>query len=234
MMTSRSSKICGRHLCLVLNTLIVFLCYQEIAASQEPIESVAQGISVLGEVNKPGVYPAVSSHKLFDMISAAGGTTPKAGPDILITHRNEPNNVRKITWSNEPDKQRDANVDVFPGDTILVTKGPMVYVVGDVKLPGGFIIDKSDGLTVLQALAMAQGTNPTASLAHAKIIRKISDGPEQTPINLKQILMGRAEDLKLNAGDILLVPTATSRMEPGNNVCSKPCLYDSPLYGLPR
>jgi hypothetical protein len=49
MMTSRSSKIRGRHLCLVLNTLIVFLCYQEIAASQERIESVPQGISVLDE-----------------------------------------------------------------------------------------------------------------------------------------------------------------------------------------
>jgi len=205
MMTSRSSKIYGRHLGLVLNTLIVFLCYQEIAASQEPIESVPQGISVLGEVTKPGVYPAVSTRKLFDMISAAGGTTQKAGRDILITHRNQPNNIQKVTLSSNADKQM-SDVDVFPGDTIVVTKAPIVYVIGDVHLPGGFIIDESKGLTVLQALALAQGARGTAQLNSIRIIHHTEQGAWETPIDLKKILEDKAADVKLEADDILFVP----------------------------
>jgi polysaccharide biosynthesis/export protein len=186
---------------LALTTLIVLLAYQGIAASQD-----SQAISVLGEVQKPGVYPVSSARKLFDMISAAGGTTLKAGREILITHRNQPDTVRKITLSNEPDKEREANVDVFPGETIMVTKAPVVYVVGDVRSPGGFIIDKSKGLTVLQALALAQGTTSTAKLNSGRIIHQTEQGAIERPIDLRKILEGKAADVMLEADDILFVP----------------------------
>jgi len=170
-----------------------------------------QGISVLGEVSKPGVYPALSARKLFDMISVAGGTTPKSGRDILITHRGQPDQVQKITFSSETDKQMEANVDVFPGDTIVVTKAPIVYVVGDVRLPGGFVVDKSNGLTILQALALAQGATNTARLNSSKLIHKTEEGPKETPIFLKKILEGKAKDLKLEADDILFVPHSATK-----------------------
>jgi polysaccharide export outer membrane protein len=171
----------------------------------------SQGISVLGEVTKAGVYPVLSARKLFDMISAAGGTTPKAGRDILITHRTEPNQVQKVTFSSETDKQMEANVDVFPGDTIVVTKAPIVYVVGDVRLPGGFVVDKSNGLTILQALALAQGATTTAALNGSRLIHKTDEGPKETPIQLKKILEGKAKDLKLEADDILFVPHSAGK-----------------------
>jgi len=53
-------------------------------------EYATQGISVLGEVQKPGIYPLLGSRKLFDAISVAGGTTPKAGRYALVTRRNDP------------------------------------------------------------------------------------------------------------------------------------------------
>lgn len=105
----------------------------------------------------------------------------------------------------------DVNVDVFPGDTIVVTKAPIVYVVGDVRLPGGFILDKSNGLTILQALALAQGATNTAALNSSKLIRKTADGPHETPVYLKKILTGKAEDLNLEADDILFVPHSTAK-----------------------
>jgi len=170
----------------------------------------SQGISVLGEVTKPGVYPVLTARKLFDMLSAAGGTTPKAGRDILISHRSSPD-VKKLTFSSDTDKQMDTNVDVFPGDTIVVTKAPIVYVVGDVRLPGGFVVDKSNGLTILQALALAQGATTTAALNRSKLIHKTDEGPKETPIYLKKILAGKANDLKLEADDILFVPHSTGK-----------------------
>ena len=170
----------------------------------------SQGISVLGEVTKPGVYPVLTARKLFDMLSAAGGTTPRAGRDILISHRSSPD-VKKLTFSSDTDKQMDANVDVFPGDTIVVTKAPIVYVVGDVRLPGGFVVDKSNGLTILQALALAQGATNTAKLNSSKVIHKTGEGPKETPIYLKKILEGKQKDLKLEADDILFVPHSASK-----------------------
>src|SRR5260370_31181515 len=59
-------------------------------------EYATQGISVLGEVQKPGIYPLLGSRKLYDVISAAGGTTPKAGRYVLITRRNDPEHSIRV------------------------------------------------------------------------------------------------------------------------------------------
>jgi len=169
-------------------------------------ELATQGISVLGEVQKPGVYPILGPRKLFDLISVAGGTTPKAGRDITITPRANPQMLRTVTLSDDPQKSMKANIEVYPGDTVVVSKAGVVYVVGDVRLPGGFIIDRDKDLTVLQALALAQGTTPNADLNHSKVLHKTPTGVKQTPILLKRVLSGKAEDLKLQADDILFVP----------------------------
>jgi polysaccharide export outer membrane protein len=102
-------------------------------------------------------------------------------------------------------------VDVRPGDTIMVSHAGIVYVVGDVGKPGGFLIDNNDRLTVLQALALAQGTNRTASLNHAKLIRKTEAGREEVPVPLKKILASKVPDRMLADGDILFVPTSGAK-----------------------
>jgi polysaccharide biosynthesis/export protein len=174
-------------------------------------EFATQGISVLGEVQHPGVYPVLGARKLFDMISVAGGTTPRAGREFLISHRDHPDDAYKVVVSKDDEKQMEANGNVIPGDTIVVTKAPIVYVVGDVRLPGGFIVDKGTGLSILQALALAQGATPTASLNNCKLIHKTPEGAKETPIRLKKILEGKAEDVNLQADDILFVPRSAAK-----------------------
>lgn len=169
-------------------------------------ELATQGISVLGEVQKPGVYPILGPHKLFDMISQAGGTSPTAGREVMISHRATPGITQTVLLSGDPKQSIKANVDVYPGDTIMVSKAGVVYVVGDVHLPGGFILDKTKDLTVLQALALAQGANSFAALNNSKLIRKTPNGVVETPIYLKKILEGKAEDPKLQSEDILFIP----------------------------
>jgi polysaccharide export outer membrane protein len=169
-------------------------------------ELATQGISVLGEVEKPGIYPILGPRKLFDLISAAGGTSPRAGNRILIARRANPQDVQTVILSDDPKKSLTANVDILPGDTVVVSKAGVVYVVGDVRLPGGFVMDKDKALTVLQALALAQGAGTYASLNHSKLIHRASDGVHETPIPLKKIIEGKAEDPKLQADDILFIP----------------------------
>jgi polysaccharide export outer membrane protein len=99
---------------------------------------------------------------------------------------------------------------VLPGDTIVVSKAGIVYVVGDVRLPGGFIMENGN-ITVLKALALAQGTNPTAALNKTRLIRTADGKRQETPLALKQVLSNKAEDLTLRSGDILFVPSSAAK-----------------------
>jgi len=98
-------------------------------------------------------------------------------------------------------------VPVMPGDIVVVSKAGIVYVVGDVHLPGGFVLENSN-LTVLQAIAMAQGTNSTAKLDKTILIRKNAEGHEQIPIPLSQIMSAKSPDIKLQPDDIVFVPVS--------------------------
>src|SRR5262249_23771213 len=94
-------------------------------------EYATQGVSVLGEVQKPGVYPLLGSRTLFDMLSAASGTTQTAGNKVYITHRDRPQQPEIISLTYDAKGVVQSNVPVFPGDTIIVQKAGMVYVVGN-------------------------------------------------------------------------------------------------------
>jgi polysaccharide export outer membrane protein len=170
-----------------------------------------QGVSVFGEVQKPGVYPVMGPRRLFDMLSMAGGTTPKAGQVVTISHRDQSRSMRSVNLSNDPDKNMAANVDIVPGDTVVVSKAGIVYVVGDVKRPMGVIMENNGRVTVLQALATAEGANPTAALKNSKIVRKGANGPTEVPVDIKAIMHAKATDVPLQAEDILFIPTSTAK-----------------------
>jgi polysaccharide export outer membrane protein len=152
----------------------------------------------------------LGSRRLFDVISAAGGTTPKAGNQITITHRDSTSSSQSLTLAGNANDSTSNNPEVMPGDTVVVHKAGIIYVVGDVRMPGGFIVDKP-GLTALQALAMAQGANPTAKLDGARLIRRTGDQRRDVPIALKKILASKAADVDLQADDILFVPNSTAK-----------------------
>ncbi len=173
-------------------------------------EYATQGVSVLGEVQKPGIYPLLGARTLFDAISAAGGTTPKAGKVVTITKRDRPQQPETVTLAFDANGGMSSNVAVHPGDTVVVTKAGIVYVVGDVRRPSGIVMENSE-LTVLQAIAKAEGTNPTAALANARLIRKSADGQHEIPVDLKKILQSKAPDLQLRPNDILFVPNSAAK-----------------------
>jgi polysaccharide biosynthesis transport protein len=172
------------------------------------LEYATQGIAVLGEVKNPGVYPLLGAHGLLDLISAAGGTTPNAGRTVTITHRDDADHPVIAKIDNGTANSSAYKVDVRPGDTIMVSHAGIVYVVGDVGKPGGFLLEKNDQLTVLQAVALAQGANRTASLNQAKLIRVVDSQRQEMPIPLKKILSNKAADEPLADGDILFVPSS--------------------------
>jgi polysaccharide export outer membrane protein len=156
------------------------------------------------------VYPLLGPRRLFDVISLAGGTTPKAGQVVTITHREQPQSTRNVTLSSDPDKNTVANIAIVPGDTVVVSKAGIVYVVGDVHRPSGVIMENGN-MTVLQAIAMAEGANSSAALNSAKIIRRSPEGPKEIPLALKKMLSAKSPDVKLQAEDIVFVPSSAAK-----------------------
>jgi polysaccharide biosynthesis/export protein len=174
-------------------------------------EFTGQSVSVVGEVNKPGNYPALSTRRLYDAFQQAGGLTPTAGK-VTITHPGQLNNPTIVTLSNDPIKSAQANVEIMPGDAVTVSKAPIVYVMGDVNKPGGYVLGNDsnvkdfEGLTVLRVLALASGPVHGAALNKSRIIRRSANGIQEVPIRLKQIMAGKAPDPPLEAEDILYIP----------------------------
>jgi polysaccharide biosynthesis/export protein len=171
-------------------------------------EYTSQGASVLGEVSKPGNYPIIGDQKLFSLISAAGGFTDRAGKSVTVTHRGQAPTTVPISRNLEDHPESD--IAVFPGDTIIVRRADVVYVVGDVSRPSGFLMD-SGHLSVLQAIALAGGTNSTAKLSGARIIRKAPTGLTSVPVPLKKLMEAKTDDMPMEADDILFVPTSSRK-----------------------
>ena len=184
---------------------------------------------MLGEVRNPGVVQLLGEKTLLEILSLAGGLSPDAGYLIRITREKQwgkiplPNakldetgqfwiadtGVKEMIDGTSPGK----NIQVKPDDVITVPKGEIVYVMGAVKKSGGFVLGEREQVTVLQALAMAEGLDRFANTGNTKIIRKTRDpkSPLDIPIDLKRILRGQATDMSLASDDILFVPTSGTK-----------------------
>ena len=176
-------------------------------------ESTSQGVTILGDVNRPGIYPVLGDRKLYDLISAAGGFTATAGRKVSIIRQHSQTPITVSLPRNLADDMQD-NIDIQPGDTITVPRAPIVYVVGDVGRPTGLLVDNGS-LTVLQALALAGGTNRTAKMSGTCIIHKGPNGMMETRVPLKKMLEAKAPDITLQADDILFVPLSGVRVAAG-------------------
>jgi polysaccharide export outer membrane protein len=185
----------------------------------------ARPVSVIGAVEKPGLYPLTGRRTLIEVLSQAGGPSNKstggAGRSIYITRQGGFGDVQQVDGMRlvAPDKleielprllyskDERLNIEIKPLDIISVKKAAIVYVVGEVHKPGGFVLDDTEKVTVLQALAMAEGLNGSPAKKHSKIIRRGADGnAREISVDLGKIMKGRAPDPELAANDILFIP----------------------------
>ena len=151
-----------------------------------------------------------ADHKLYEVISQAGGFNATASRKIAVIRKNQTDPIRVDLPRNLAD-DLSGNIDILPGDTITVPRAPIIYVVGDVGHPSGLLVDNGT-LTVLQALALAGGTNKTAKLGAARIIRKSPTGVVENKLEIKKMLEAKAPDVPLQADDILFIPVSGAKI----------------------
>jgi len=207
--------------------LSTYIRHPQIVVSIAEVRS--QPVSVLGAVNAPGVHQVQGHKTLLEMLALAGGIRSDAGYGIRITRQVEwgciplPNaqldasrqftvaelNLKKIMEAKNPEE----NIQIFPHDVITVPKDEMVYVIGDVKHPGGFVLIERESMSVLQAISLAEGLSGTADARHARILRLNHDADkrEELPVDVKDVLNGKKPDVALRGDDILFVPGSTGK-----------------------
>ena len=187
------------------------------------LRSMSHNVTILGEVSRPGVYPLEKQDTtLLEAISMSGGLLSTAGPTLTIAHHTDVGgttkdpttepatgyqtlDVHKLMTGGDPG----LNVAVHEGDVITISRAPVVYIVGAVAKPGAFEVqDGRNGMTILQALALVGGTQSTAKLSKAVIVRQSDNGANRTPIpvNLSDVMRGKKHEPLLEANDILFVP----------------------------
>jgi polysaccharide biosynthesis/export protein len=105
------------------------------------------------------------------------------------------------------------NVAVHPGDIVKVPRAGIVYVVGEVKKPGGFVLQNNENISVLQALALAEGPTHTSAISQARLIRTDPATGRRTeiPMNLAKIFSGKKPDTFLQPKDIVFVPNSAAK-----------------------
>jgi polysaccharide biosynthesis/export protein len=170
-------------------------------------EYTAGQISVVGEVNKPGVYSALGPHRLLDILQTAGGLTDKAGNSITISHRGT-SDLTTIEFPRDASSMAHNNVELQPGDTVIVPKAGIVYVLGEVYRPGGYASNSSGGFTVLQVMAAAGGPTHLASEGKTTMMRRSPNGLQEIPVPLGKMLRGKQADIAVQPDDILYVPSS--------------------------
>jgi len=167
-----------------------------------------QSISVLGQVKMPGVYPISAPRSVLDAIAMGQGLTDSADRHITIQRRDR--SIKPITYnlSNEGDTAMENQVQVFPGDIVLVPKAAIAYVLGDVSHPGGIIMQNNHSqLTVLQAVALAGGTPSSAVPSRARLIHRSLDGTyQELNINVSRMQKGKEPDVLLHPDDVIFIP----------------------------
>jgi polysaccharide export outer membrane protein len=181
-----------------------FMRHPKVAITVE--EYATQKTSVLGEVRAPGAYAINTPRSVLDVLALAGGLTDLADRNLVIERRDTKARVPYFV-SNHADVALDSAVEVNPGDSIIVPKAGVVYVLGDVARPGGYTMTNNDAqLTVLQLVARAGGTNHSAVPSHALLIHKKNNAYIEEPLPLSAMQKGNRPDRALQPDDIVWVP----------------------------
>ncbi len=175
-------------------------------------EYASQGATLTGEVKNPGIFPTLGSRRLTDMIALAGGPTPLAGKVATIIHRNDPAHPIDIRLASNPKALTDQeNPVILPGDTIVLAKAGIVYILGSVTKPGGYLVDNNEHISLMQAMSLAGGWTITAATSQVRLIRKVPEGREEIKVDMRHVAYGKEADLKVMDGDIVFVPSSFAK-----------------------
>ncbi|UCE40553.1 MAG: SLBB domain-containing protein [Candidatus Aminicenantes bacterium] len=176
------------------------------------VEYMSKRIYLLGAVENTGPYELLGRMTLLKLLSQAGGLSPDAGNQIIVT-RQLPDG-EKTTLRIPVDElllETNASLDIplQPDDIINVPADKIVfiYVTGQVNNPGALEVRSSNIPTLLRAIAKAGGFAEKAAKGRVRIKRTNETGEEiEIKVDVGAIMKGKEKDVQLQADDVIIVP----------------------------
>ena len=191
-------------------------------------EYASTPVAVIGAVDKPGRFQLTRRVRLLELLAYAGGPTDKAGGQIVVAHTggisvcesSREQNSKAGTASEgfisynikETLRGEDqANPWIESGDMVSITEADQAYVVGNVFKPQA--VPLKEVITVSQAIAMSGGTLPATKSNRIRVLRQMpgTTNRREIMVDLGAIKQQKAEDIALQANDIVDVPTSTGK-----------------------
>ena len=198
--------------------------------SVDIVEIKSRPVSVMGAVKTPGVYQLNVRKQLLEVLAGAGGVDETAGSVVHVSRPRSSGMISGVDTTESADSYSavisladlvegrcpQANIAILPHDTITIPRAKLIYVMGEVRKSGGFVLRERENLSVLQAISLAEGLTSTAGSKHAKILRALpggaADGKKtELAVDVKSILAGKSPDIALRPNDILFVPNSAAK-----------------------
>ncbi len=177
--------------------------YRDPQITIQLVEGPRAVASVIGEVH--GVIPIIGERRLLDVLAAAGGLPPTASHIVTIDRPGLPEPI-VVDLGTDPARSSLANIPIFGGDTIVIARVGVVYVLGSFKSQGVIPVAQNSPLTLLQVTALSGGPGPDGKLADLRIIRTTGSQRSLVKVDIKKIMYGKAPDPVLQADDIIFLP----------------------------
>jgi len=187
---------------LIANDLETAGMYRNPSVSVQVTEGPNSAVTVVGEAH--GIVPLVSPRRLLDILSTVG--LPATASHIITINRPGVADPIAVDLGTDPLHSELADIPIYPGDTIVISRLGVVYMVGAFKSPGVIGLNSYTPLTLMQATALSGGLAFEGKYNDLHLIRTVGDHRTVVKLDVKAVLEGRAPDPILQANDILFLP----------------------------
>ena len=167
------------------------------------MEGPSSVITVAGELHV--VIPVVGSRSLYAVIAQGGGLPTSASRVVTVLRAGQTQPI-SVDMGNDPVHSGAANIPIFPGDTVVVSRIGVVYVMGEFRTPGVVNITNYGPLTLTQVSALVGGPVYDAKYNELHIIRTTGDHRTVVTLNIRDVLYGKAPDPIMQPNDIVFLP----------------------------
>jgi polysaccharide export outer membrane protein len=195
----------------IRNALVTGEFIKEPQVSLDILQLAPGYVTLLGEVQTPGKFPILSATPLQSALALAGGETIEAGDDIEIHHQaggeGVVEHVRNAKGMNHDSLE---TITVVPGDTITVRRAGIIYVLGSVHRPGGYLMLNKGSLNLLEAVSLAGGTMLEAADS-VRILHRHDDQVVEEKIKYSDMTVGHIPPPALGDKDIVYVPSSKAK-----------------------
>ncbi len=168
------------------------------------IESVSQFATVAGELH--AIVPINGSRRLLDVLAVAGSLPASASHVITILRQGQERPI-VVDLGTNPAASARADIEILPGDKILISRVGVVYILGAFKVQGAIPLQQTSPLTLMQATTLAGGAGYEGKFKDLRIIRTTGLTRNVVTVDIKAILNGQAPDPILQADDIIFLPS---------------------------